>query len=61
MNKGRYKNSARSEKINPPTLPAASGNQKASLYSPIMNGIKPRIDEEMVRKMGLIFMFHALR
>jgi hypothetical protein len=26
-----------------------------------MKGIKPRIEEAMVRKMGLIFMFQALR
>ena len=45
----------------PPIVPAASGNQNASLSGPNMNGIKPRIVETTVRKIGVIFAFQAFR
>ena len=44
----------------PPMVPAANGNQKASFPVPIMNGMKPRMVETTVRKMGRILAFHAL-
>ena len=46
--------------IKPPIVPAAKGNQKASFDSPTMKGIKPRMVETTVRKIGIILAFHAL-
>ena len=40
-------------------VPDANGNQKASFSVPTINGIKPRIVETTVRKMGNIFAFQA--
>ena len=45
--------------IKPPIVPAANGNQKASFPVPTMNGMKPRIVETTVRKIGIILTFHA--
>ena len=45
----------------PPMVPAASGNQNASLSGPSMNGMKPKMVETTVRKMGVIFAFQAFR
>ena len=36
----------------PPMVPAASGNQNASLSGPNMNGMKPKMVETTVRKNG---------
>ena len=44
----------------PPMVPADNGNQKASLPVPTMNGMKPRMVETTVRKMGTILAFQAL-
>lgn len=44
----------------PPIVPAATGIQKASLLVSTINGIKPSMVETTVRKMGMIFEFHAL-
>lgn len=45
---------------NPPMVPAANGNQKASLPVPTINGMKPRMVETTVKKIGTILAFHAL-
>ena len=45
--------------INPPIVPDANGNQKASFSVPTMKGMKPRIVETTVRKIGTILAFHA--
>ena len=45
----------------PPMVPAASGNQNASLSGPNMNGMKPKVVETTVRKMGVILAFQAFR
>jgi len=45
----------------PPMVPAASGNQNASLSGPNMNGMKPKMVETTVRKMGVILAFQAFR
>ena len=44
---------------NPPIVPAAKGNQNASLPVPIINGTKPKTVETTVRKMGITLAFHA--
>ena len=51
----------RIDMVNPPMVPAASGNQKASLSGPNMNGINPSMVEITVREIGVIFAFHAFR
>ena len=56
---GRNRKMPNSDMISPPMLPAANGNQKASLLSPIKNGIKPKMVETTVKKMGKTFIFHA--
>jgi hypothetical protein len=45
----------------PPMVPAAKGNQNASFCIPTMKGINPRTDDTMVRKIGPILAFQALR
>ena len=45
----------------PPMVPAASGNQNASLSGPNMNGMKPKTFYTTVRKMGVILAFQAFR
>ena len=45
----------------PPIVPMASGNQKDSLPSPIMKGMKPSMVETTVRKIGSILVFQADR
>ena len=51
----------RIDMVNPPMVPAASGNQNASLSGPNMNGINPSMVEITVRKIGVILAFHAFR
>ena len=51
----------RIDMIRPPIVPAASGNQKASLSVPSMNGINPSMVDITVRKIGVILAFHAFR
>ena len=46
---------------NPPIVPAARGNQNASLSAPNKNGMKPRIVEMTVKNIGVIFAFHAFK
>ena len=46
--------------VKPPLVPAAKGNQNASLPVPTMNGMNPKMVETTVRKIGIIFAFHAL-
>ena len=46
--------------IKPPIVPAANGNQKASFPIPTMNGMNPKMVETIVRKIGIILVFHAL-
>ena len=45
----------------PPIVPAAKGNQKASLSAPNIKGIKPKIVDTTVKNIGMIFEFQALR
>ncbi len=59
-NMGRNKNMPSMDITNPPIVPAAKGNQKASFPSPTIKGIKPSIVETTVRNIGRIFEFHAL-
>jgi len=47
--------------VSPPIVPAAKGNQKPSFCDPIMNGINPNMVEIIVRKIGVIFAFHAFK
>lgn len=47
--------------ISPPMVPAASGNQNASLSGPSMNGMNPSMVDITVRNIGVIFAFHAFR
>ena len=58
---GRNIQMPRIDMANPPIVPAANGNQKASFSVPAINGTKPSIVETTVRKMGMILAFHALR
>lgn len=57
---GRNKKMPTTDMSNPPMVPAANGNQNASFPSPIIKGIKPKMVETTVRKIGRIFEFHAL-
>lgn len=45
--------------INPPIVPAANGNQNSSFSAPTIKGINPKTIEATVRKIGIIFVFHA--
>ena len=47
--------------ISPPIVPAAKGNQKASLSVPNMKGMNPRIVEMTVKKIGVILALQAFR
>lgn len=47
--------------MSPPIVPAAKGNQKASLSGPNMNGINPKMVETTVRKIGIILAFQAFK
>ena len=58
---GRYIKIPRIDMVSPPIVPAASGNQNASLSGPSMNGMNPSIVEITVRKIGVILAFHAFR
>ena len=44
----------------PPMVPAARGNQKASLSVPTMKGMKPKMVDTTVRNIGTTLAFHAL-
>lgn len=59
-NTGRKKKIPMIDITNPPIVPAANGNQNASLSVPTIKGIKPRMVETTVRKIGRIFAFQAL-
>ena len=56
---GRKKKMPTSDMSRPPMVPAAKGNQKASTV-PIRKGMKPKMVETTLRKMGMILVFHAL-
>ncbi len=56
---GRKKKIPMTDIINPPMVPAAKGNQNASLFIATMNGINPRMVDIIVRAIGIIFAFHA--
>ena len=56
---GRKINTPITDIINPPIVPAANGNQKPSYSAPTMKGIKPKIVEVTVRKIGITFVFQA--
>ena len=45
---------------NPPIVPAAKGNQNAVLSVPTIKGMKPRMVDKTVSKMGIILALHAL-
>ena len=60
VNIGKKTNTPITDIINPPIVPAASGNQKPSFSAPTMKGIKPKIVETTVRKIGIILAFQAL-
>ena len=45
---------------NPPIVPAANGNQNASLSVPTIKGMKPSMVEITVRKIGTTLAFQAL-
>ena len=49
------------EMTNPPNVPMARGNQKDSLLSPIMKGMKPRTVDMTVKSIGIILMRKARR
>lgn len=53
-NTGRKKKIPMIDITNPPIVPAANGNQNASLSVPTIKGIKPRMVETTVRKIGRI-------
>ena len=57
---GKNRNIPTIDMANPPMVPAASGNQNASLEVPTIKGINPSMVETTVRKMGMILEFHAL-
>lgn len=46
--------------VSPPMVPAASGNQNASLSAPSMNGMNPNMVDMTVSDIGVILAFHAL-
>lgn len=58
-NAGRKLKMAMTDMTKPPMVPAAKGNQKASLEVPTINGMKPRIVLIIVRKMGITLAFQA--
>ena len=58
--KGRKKNIPTNDKSSPPMVPAAKGNQKASRSVPTIKGMKPKMVETDVRKMGTTLAFQAL-
>ena len=57
---GKKINTPITDITSPPIVPAAKGNQKPSFSAPIMKGINPKIVDTTVRKIGIIFEFHAL-
>ena len=61
VKRGRETKIPRSDRIKPPIVPAANGNQKASLSAPNKKGTKPKIVERMVSKIGVIFAFQAFK
>lgn len=56
---GKKTNTPTTDIINPPIVPAANGNQNPSFSAPTIKGINPKTVEATVRKIGIIFVFHA--
>ena len=56
---GRNINMPTIDITNPPMVPAAKGNQNPSLPVPTMKGIKPKMVDITVKKIGIILAFHA--
>ncbi len=52
---GRRKRMPVRERMRPPIVPAAKGNQKLSWVSPMRKGIKPNTVERTVSKTAVIF------
>ena len=52
---------ARIDIVRPLIVPMARGNQKDSLLSPIMKGMKPRTVDMTVNSIGIILMRKAHR
>ena len=57
---GRKRKTPSNDIINPPIVPAAKGNQNAVLSVPIIKGMKPRMVDKTVSRMGIILALHAL-
>ena len=58
--RGRKRKTPSNDIINPPILPAAKGNQNAVLSVPTIKGMKPRMVDKTVSRMGIILALHAL-
>ena len=58
--RGRKRKTPSNDIINPPIVPAAKGNQNAVLSVPTIKGMKPRMVDKTVSRMGIIFALHAL-
>jgi hypothetical protein len=57
---GRKRKTPSNDIINPPIVPAAKGYQNALLSVPTIKGMKPRMVDKTVSRMGIIFALHAL-
>lgn len=58
--RGRKRKTPSNDIINPPIVPAAKGNQNAVLSVPTIKGMKPRMVDKTVSRMGIILALHAL-
>ena len=58
--RGRKRKTPSNDIINPPIVPAAKGNQNAVLPVPTIKGMKPRMVDKTVSRMGIILALHAL-
>ena len=58
--RGRKRKTPSNDIINPPIVPAAKGNQNAVLSVPTIKGMKPRMVDKTVSRMGIILVLHAL-
>lgn len=58
--RGRKRKTPSNDIINPPIVPAAKGNQNAVLFVPTIKGMKPRMVDKTVSRMGIILALHAL-
>ena len=56
---GQKTNTPTTDIINPPIVPAANGNQNPSFSAPTIKGMNPKTVEATVRKIDIIFVFHA--